>query len=861
MTPPTRKPLVPIACAYLFGLVLGRLFTYLPLSVIALFLSATLLTAVLRLRGRIAGRAFVLLPVALAGAIYMQAVTRYQPSTDVSGFIGLGELSLSGYLDAPPVHYPHYSSVTLRAQRVYQDHRFAWAVTGRVRLSGPTDALKAYRYEDEVLVGVSLKEPRGYLNPGLFNLGEYLRSQGITARATLRKSAKIVLLDRRPPTLLGQVYAWRERIRQAAIHSLHDEALAIFLAMIIGEIGHLSQPLRDHFMASGATHILSISGSHLALVAFVVFLVTRRAMFALPHRWLLRSSLYFTASQAAAALTLLPVTFYALLAGGQVATVRSLIMIWVYLSAVLIRREGHLLNSLALAALLVLLWDPQAIVDISFQLSYGAVLVIALTLQWRRQRRRGPEDPTGPPPGWLKRQGENFFLLFLMTAGVSAATAPLVAYYFNQTSWAGVFSNLLVVPLAGAVIVPLGLFSAIASLSSHPPALPLAGLVQGSYDLFYAAVKFFSGLPGALVHVPSPPLPLLVCLYLLPLLAFLMRRSTGLKRIAVGLAFCSFLAGAAYFSWPETARSLRIAFLDVGQGDSAVIQFPEGQVMVVDAGRFFGQLDAGRAVVAPWLWNRGIRQIDYLVASHPQVDHIGGFPFLIGRFDVREAWTNGVERDTEIYGRFQEALSLKGVPDRAVQELPKTQAVGPCRIDLLGPPGPKVVQKPDKALSSQAVNNLSVVLKITCWQYSFLFTGDAQIKALRQLARQGRRLGATVLKVPHHGSRSSQEPAFLSAVSPRIALISVGAYNPYEHPHPAVLTSYEDRGVHLFRTDRHGAIWIQAREDRLTLRQYSDWRMQPVRWNAEAAAMEWENLKKMIRPTDSLVLDKGRGVQ
>jgi len=863
-----RRPVVWIACVYLAGLILGQALTYFPFTVLTLLCLTILAEAILLRRGLALPDTNFLFVVLIGGMVYIHLVTWYRPTNDLSNFIEQGKVTLTGFIDQPLVHYPDRSVVILTAQQILVGDRRE-GVSGRLRLRGSDPFLGQYQYGDILQVQVVLRAPRGLLNPGLFNFGDYLRRQGIRAEGTASHSELVSKLGERPSILLRHVYAWREKIRQAAENSLHDEPLAIFLAMIIGETGHLTNSLRDHFMASGTTHILSISGSHLGLVAMVVFPLTRLAILSLPPAWLLRLGLYCTASQLAALATVFPVVFYALLAGGQVATVRSLIMILVYLLAVLIHREDNLLNALALATILVLLWDPRAIAEISFQLSYGSVLMMALAIEWFRQRkaqiRLGQPAPSVVPHGLRQRLLEKGGLILLSALAAMLGTAPIVAYYFNQVSWVGIFSNLLVVPITGMIIIPLGLFCAIGSLLFEQPSLPLADLLQGLYALFYNAVRFFSEIPWAEFRVASPTLGLIAMIYLWLLAILFCHRWSRFRWVAILLITLLPLAGMASFSMPRSSKPLRITFLDVGQGDSAVVRFPDDTVMVVDGGRTFGEYDLGRLVVAPYLWDQGIRRINYLVATHPQLDHMGGLVFLMERFTIREVWTNGLERQDELYQRFNATLHAKGLPERKISRQVSARPVGPCKVNFLNPSSIAFVHHRPRGVTGRGVgeseNNRSIVLKISCSPYHYIFTGDIEKEAEHELSSLGSQLKATVIKVPHHGSRGSIEPAFLEAVSPRIAIISAGAHNPYGHPAPEVLSAYRQLGSEVFRTDQEGAILIEAEGNILRLRRYSDLVLSPVRWDTKMPSKEWENFKKLSSPPFSLVLDKGEVVK
>src|SRR5256886_12166119 len=298
--------------------------------------------------------------------------------------------------------------------------------------------------------------------------------------------------------------AWRDRIRRAAVATLTGSALGIYLGIIVGDSGYLNPEVRDASMATAPVPILSISGPHLGLIAFLSFVVIKGLCRRLPPVWLLALSRRITPTRLAALVTIAPVTFYTLLAGAEVATVRSLVMILIFLLAVWLGYEQNLLLALASAALLILLHDPHALFEISFQLSYLSVLAIALVLRWRTS-----EAPTGiPAPDAPGREALTWFLEYVwITGGVTLATIPLVAYHFNQIAWLGLLANLLVVPLAGLLLVPMGLGSAIWLLlagGGSPPAGPPNQIILGPLSRVVALV---GRVPGAERHGGCPPRP------------------------------------------------------------------------------------------------------------------------------------------------------------------------------------------------------------------------------------------------------------------------------------------------------------------------------------------------------------------
>jgi len=684
---------------------------------------------------------------------------------------------------------------------------------------------------------IRLRRPHQFGTPGAFQYADYREREGWSGVATLSSLDRVRKVGEGGSPLLKRLYRWREQIRQKILASLEGEPAALLLALIIGESGYLTDPIREVFSASGTTHLLSISGSHLALISVLIFGAVRSMLLCLPASLLLRLSLTKIPSQWAALATAGPVAFYALLAGGEVATLRSLVMIFVYLLAVWIGRSGEVKTTLSLAALLIVAFHPQAIFDLSFQLSFLSVLMITLTFSWWRTAfpTVSSEKERSRWHTYLIAPGR---LMALSTLGATLGTAPLTLFYFHQFSWIGLFSNLILIPLAGWVIVPLGLLSALFTLLGGE-GFPLADWHQRLGSLYYRLTEFFAHFPGADFHAAAPPLWMIVIFYGVTIC--MLARGVSWRWVAPTLAafFVVFLGVGSLRFPPER---LRVSFIDVAQGDATLIEFPRGKTMLVDGGAG-GAFNVGRMAVAPYLWERGVRTIDYLVGTHPQMDHIGGLSYIVRKFNVKEAWTNGQARDLPFYHLFSEGLEARGIRPKVVTSDDPPMEIDGCRIYFLNPAagGP---------LQDQALNNRSIVLRLVCPElgggFSLLLTGDIERAVERRLVRDGVDLKSTVLKVPHHGSISSSDPLFLSAVSPKIALFSVGRNNPYRHPHPKVLAAYQTAAAAVYRTDRDGAVAIEADSAEWRLKRYRESKVEKIRWHSSLSAQEWENLKRIF---------------
>jgi len=828
------KPFIAITVSFITGLALGELFSYFPLTLTILLFFLFLIERSLR-QGPLLPLPSVFF--AAIGLLVQQFVSTPSTVSDLKQYIDQGEIHLIAQIDGPPQHFPQQVSLQMKAIAIDADALRPIHGYFRLTLYNPD---VSFEYGDRLEMQVRLRAPQQFGTPGAFPYADYREREGWSGVATLSHPDRVKKVGEGGNPALKRLYRWREQIRQRILASMEGAPAALLLALIIGESGYLTDPIREAFSASGTTHILSISGSHLALVSALIFGVTRWLLLHLPTPVLLRLSLWKIPSQWAALITAGPVAIYALLAGGEVATLRSLVMIWVYLFSIWINRSGDLKTSLALAALLLVSFYPQAIFDLSFQLSFLSVLMIALTFDWWQASfpEKTPKAERSRYQTYLIEPGR---LMLLSTLGATLGTAPLTLYYFHQFSWVGLLANFLLIPIAGWLIVPFGLLSSFFSFHTGE-GFPFAGGHQWLGWIYYRLTQFFSRFPGADFHAAAPPLWMILLFYAAVLWMLIQRVSWRWMVTTVALFFIIFLGlGSVRFS-PER---LRVTLIDVAQGDATLIEFPHGKTMLVDGGAG-GTFNVGRIAVAPYLWERGIHTIDYLVGTHPQMDHIGGLAYVIRKFSVGEVWTNGTIRDLPFYRSFAEALEEKGLHPKRVTSAASPIDIDGCRVFILNPAA-------EDSFGEGDFNNHSIVLRIACPNLggggiSFLLTGDIERKGERHLLEEGSDLRSTVLKVPHHGSVSSLDPLFLSAVTPKVALFSVGRHNPFRHPHPDVLAAYLALPANIYRTDRDGAILIEADARGWRTKRYHESRVEKIDWRSPLMTQEWENLKKAVTP-------------
>ncbi len=838
-----QKPLIVVTISYAVGILLGRGLLYFPTTLIVLFLLTLIgLLASLLLR-RVTLTRFLLttLPAAAGALAYLLSAvwtpatdyTRLVPDDDTAKHVLTGRIVSA--LDRDPD----------RTGFVVSLHTLDSATaSGKVRVS-VREAVTHVGYGDIVRLTGKLFEPQGFRNPGGFDYAAHLAQSGISRMVALRDASGIEVLGR-GSGLFRQIQDWREQIRQAFRSSLSGQGSAILQAMVLGEEGDLTDDVRDRFMAAGVTHIISISGSHLGMLAVLCFGLMRVSLRLLPERRYLQLTLATDPKKIAALMALPLVIFYTLLAGGQMATVRSLIMLSTAMAALLLDRDDALLHALALAALSILILSPQALFDLSFQLSFISVWIIgSVVLVWNELQIRQMTV--------LGRAGKGLVLLVIISLSTAIATGPLVARYFNQVSFAGLFANILVVPFAGMLVVPAGLLCGILSLFlGH---LPLAGLNQLVANLFLASVSFFAGLPFSQFSPPSPGIIWLFCYTLFVGSLFVLFRSWLLARfkpfenplrpprgplllvaasaLALGLLSIRALLPSAE---PE------VYFPDVGQGDAAVITLPGGKNILIDGGGTYDdRFDVGRRVLAPFLWNRGIRKLDLVVLSHPHPDHMNGLLFILNRFEVRELWTHGLDTDLPGHADLLRLAAEKHVIHIVRRAVDPPVILGPAELTVLHPAA-SFRSRERKGYAAE--NDRSLVFRVALAGRVLLFTGDIGRGAEAGLIRAGKDVKCDLIKVPHHGSKSSSSAGFVRAAAPAVSVFTVGKKNRYRHPADEVVEEYIGTGSRVLRTDRDGGLCIALCKDGL----------RDVRWNdreimrigpSGSAATERENWKRV----------------
>jgi len=751
-----------------------------------------------------------------------------------------------GVLRSDPVRLPWGSRFEIELEEVELAGK-PTAVAGGLRISwfrteGDASEPPPLRAGERVEALMRARRVRNYGNPGAFDSRAHLARLGVHLTGTLRSGELIRRLDGPPPRIVHRLARVRGALldRMDVLFRSSPEQAAVLRAMLLGDRSFIDHELVDSFQRTAAYHVLVVSGLHVAALAAFFWWLARR----------LRQKAWASALLVIAALA------------GFVAVVedrppieRAALMAAVLLLSRLLYRRVELLNTVAVAAGLLMIVQPSILSDPSFQLSFVAAgMIAALGLPWgerttqpyrrallhltdvtmdaahspraaqfRLDARTAAEWLGGRLPRWMAARAaaliawpcRGAFALWevaLISLSIQLGMLPLMAHYFHRVSLAGPLANIPAVVLS-ALAVPVGFLMLAADFLWSALGSLVAPVVGKLTQALIASIEWFGQWRWGSYRVPGPPAWLLTAFFAAVVLLASAARLHLTRRLwhhlaLVPVGFLVLLVATCPFSPQLHPGELEVTVLDVGQGDSLFVVSPAGRTLLIDAGGVFSTtqtgfrtgFDVGEQVVSSYLWHRGVKRLDAAALTHAHNDHLGGLFSVLENFPVGELWI----------GREVTSPAFQALLDRArargtrVVRLQRGRALDWGGVSVL-------VLWPETSEPTPAgANNDSLVLRLERGRHAFLLPGDIEGSVERELIVRGDPLGAAFLKVPHHGSRTSVSEEWVAAVAPAVATISAGEANPFGHPHRETLERLARPGLRLFSTHRDGAVTIRS---------------------------------------------------
>lgn len=699
---------------------------------------------------------------------YHRQITPPDLPTHLRAFVSEEPRVIEGIALAVSPRHPAGATIDLQAQRIVIDGLTA-PVEGRVRLY-VAEEMPPATPGDRLRFRSRLRPPRLFGTPGEFDYPRYLAARGIFVTAFVPKGREIAVF----PTAAASLKAWRGRIGRGIAAAVDPSLAPLVSALVIGDKGGIAPEQRDLLARGGVSHLFAISGLHLGLIALFLYALAR-FFYSRSERLLL-----FCPPRRCLPVLLLPLLYaYLQLTGSALPTRRAFLMAAAGALFLLWSRRSPSLRLLAAAALLILLVAPLALFEPSFQLSFAGVLgILLLVPPWTRRLARLPPFCRWPAT------------MLLTTLAASIATTPFALLHFHLLAPAGLLLNLVAVPLIGFVAVPLGLIGAVVSPWWSPLSAPLfrgcALVLQGLLDGCAWAVSF-PLLSGWQVYL-SPAR--LAAAFALAAGLLLLGRGDSRRPASALLA-----AGTLLFLLPAPAPAgLTVTALSVGQGEAILLSRAGGRHYLIDGGGLpGGTFDVGERLVAPALGRLGVRALEAVILTHDHPDHRQGLLAVLASFPVGGFWTAAAPE--ELDPDLHRLLRQKNIPIRQF-------SLGWTAVDQSAEESLTVFVPPQ---NRHALNDSSLVLRASCAGEAVLLTGDLEQIGVEELLAAPPP-AATLLKLPHHGSRRSQPRLLLEALRPQAAFVCLGAGNPYGFPHAEAVAAVAALGIPLHRTDLQGTV-------------------------------------------------------
>jgi competence protein ComEC len=615
-------------------------------------------------------------------------------------------------------------------------------------------------------------------NPGEFNYEEYLKKAGISGYIYSSTNAGLIITEKEEYFFAGLVYRVRSYI-SGIIDKLHSRRTSALLnGILLADRKDIEHEIRTDFINSGTAHVLAVSGLHVGFIILIFIIITGRF------------NLYIRS-----VITILAIIAFIFITGAPPSVLRASLMAVILITGFLTNRSTNIFNSLALSALLILLYDPSHLFLPGFQLSYMAVISIGIFYPMLLARINSFN---------INNYAVRKFLLFsAVSVSAQIGVLPLVLFYYSKLSLVSVAANIMVVPLIGMIV---GI--AFITLVAAPVFLPLAEIFASANELMNILLAGSVSLFGSLsfsflwVHDFSMIDCLISYILIIILIVILKKSNTRYFKYAAALLVIFMIVLFTSFDNKQLLKEnlLNCYMIDVGQGDAILLKFPSGKTALIDAGETTASFDTGEKIIEPLLNYFGITKIDYAFISHLDSDHYSGFIHLIKKGYINYLY--------------------KPPPDTTQKEIKFERFLSECGVDYSYYSGKEI--KIDKTkiyildnsmLYNKRINSndLSGVLLLVYGETSFIFTGDAGFKAEELYIKQyGDLLKVNVLKVSHHGSASATSVRFLEYTNPEISLITAGEKNKFGHPSRKTLERLNKIETTIYRTDEEGGILLQS---------------------------------------------------
>lgn len=623
--------------------------------------------------------------------------------------------------------------------------------------------IPSIKYGDSLYIEGEFKQPEEARNYKGYNYKQYLKTKKIIETVELEK---VKILKSSNGSFIHNIQKY---IRDTINGTLTDEEGNLLLAILLGDKDKLSEDIQESFKTSNLSHMLAVSGAH---VSYIILGLT----------YVLQNSIIGKKNGKIVCIIFL-LAFMAI-TNFTPSVTRACIMAILTLFSSIIYRKSDVYTNISVAALITLIFNPYSLLDLGFQLSYGGTIGIIIFIK-RIQEKKSNSKVIN----YIKQMA-------LVSIYANIIIIPIMMYHFNTVSFTFIISNIMASPILGIIVIT-GFLFIIASITVKPLTRLIAIFIKPILSILIKISQICSKLPFSNILVVTPYMFNVISYYAIILYCIKSKKNNKCK-IIICLLIVLILINFIIYIFPQ---KLRIFFIDVGQGDSTLIITPDKKTVLIDGGGS-DSFDVGEKVLLPYLLDRRILKIDYVLISHFDTDHCGGILTIMEKVKVKNIIISEQAEHSENYERFKKLMIHKKIRLIEVKKGDKIKIGRYSEFKILFPTS--------RLLSENPLNNNSIVAQFNYNNFKMLFTGDIEKLAEQQILKAEKaEIRADILKVAHHGSKTSSIPEFIKAVKPKIALIGVGKNNTFGHPNKQTIKNLENIKCRIYRTDIQGEIIIK----------------------------------------------------
>ncbi len=675
----------------------------------------------------------------------------------------LENIYIVGTVDSEIKKGEYYNSFELKVESINDNYKFKGT-----RLIVKVKDISNIEYGNKIKVYGNYSKLRGYKNSGVFQYEDYCKAFNIYGNIKAKEIEKIKVRKN-----LGYVsYKIRFYIKNKIDNHFNQEEGSLLKGILLGDTENISDEIIENFRASSISHVLAVSGAHISCLIIGISFI---------------SNLIFKSTNLKKIIIIFILTIFVFIIGFSPSIIRSFIMVSLILISKLIHKKSNAYLNMVISVFIVLLYNPYYINNVSFLLSFLATFGIIYMHSKLKKRIR------------IENKILSYIVnIILISVYSNLFIFPIIAYFFNQVSFSFFITNLFISP----IILILEIMGMIFIISPNIFSSLFSSILNIFLKLLILISNIGSKIPFSKILVSSPSI-IEILLYYLFIFHMTNRKKYITRKILIILAII--VIGGNVCS--KFLSPFTIYFIDVGQGDSTLIKTKYGKTILIDGGGS-DSYDVGKNVLLPYILNKRIRKIDYMIISHFDSDHIKGLFAVMENLKVENIIISKQYEETDNLKNFEKIVNEKKIRVYIVKQGDEIIVDKDTRIKILWPDENQVTDNP--------INNNSIVAKLIYQDISILFTGDIEEVAEKKIVGKisESELKSTILKVPHHGSKTSSTEEFLEKVNPKISLIGVGENNQFGHPSNITLKKLKSINCKVYRTDEMGEVILQIKSNK-----------------------------------------------